>query len=578
MRRLLGRVGVATKSIISKPLSEQLILRPYQRECISSILKAFEENRRAAVSLPTGSGKTVIFCELIRSVLKPGKRALVIVNRREIAKQVRDTLVRSGMTAGIDSGTEGYSDEKKVLVGTIQTLMRPARLEKYDPTDFGLIVIDEAHHSAASSYFEVLSHFGALENSSKLKVLGVSATFWRHDDKALGSIFDDIVYHQPLQAMMEDGYLCKAKLTKIHVEREKYMERAQAFLSNDGLNLVVNSWKQTHPYYDSTVIFTIDTKHIDLLVTRFRSNGIDARALHGRLTSRQRDQVLSDFRDKKFPVLVNCGVLTEGTDIPSIDQIILARPLKSISLTLQMVGRGLRKWPGKEHCNIIQFPELMDSELVSKSIEPSLRSLGMSLFVEDSANTEEKHGTKDRPQYTEDSTLGENFFLKETEFNVLDLFKTAQTKGYAWVWYSGKFFLFLGRGSLGYFRVSRVKNSGDWVAEAKFFRKGRNYCPKPIEITVDSNLSRVKLAAEVAAEQQAGYRSRFLKSEAEWRKKELTSGQLRFFEKLDIPPESMPSSAGEASDVISLIRVGYKPTESLFNKTVTNLNSARTKD
>lgn len=567
--RLLRRFG-STKPIAAENLlgiSGKYRLRPYQQDCIASVMDAFKKNKRAAVSLPTGSGKTVIFCELIRSVLKNGLRALVIVNRREIAKQVRNTLLGFNMSAGIDSGTQEYTSDTKVVVGTIQTLIRPNRLARYNPQEFGLIVVDEAHHSAADSYSEVLSHFGALQSPSRICVLGVSATFWRRDDRALSSIFDDIVYHQPLDAMMAKGHLCSAKLTKIHVEKQKGIERAQAFLSDDGLKLVVNSWRQTQPSYRSTVVFAIDIKHIDFLVAKFRSNGIDARALHGRLATRRRDELLSEFRDQKFPVLVNCGVLTEGTDIPSIDQIILARPLKSVSLTLQMVGRGLRKYPGKDHCNIIQFPELMDSELVSRSIEPSLKALGTPLFVEDLSSSDETRDSKEhRVEYTEDSTLGDDFYLKESKFNALDLFKAARTKGYAWVGYSGKFFLFMGRGSLGYFRVSRRPNSKDWIAETGFFRSGATYRPKPIEIMVDTNLSRVKLAAEMAAEQQAGYRARFLKSDAEWRHNEMTEGQRNFFKKMKVSSEILPSSAGEASDIISLIRVGYKPSESLFTK------------
>lgn len=105
----------------------------------------------------------------------------------------------------------------------------------------------------------------------------------------------------------------------------------------------------------STLVFCVDLAHVSDLTAAFRRHGIDAKFVTGDTPKRVRSERLDAFRDLQYPVLLNCGVFTEGTDIPNIDCVILARPTKSRNLLVQMIGRGMRLYPKKENCHVIDM-------------------------------------------------------------------------------------------------------------------------------------------------------------------------------------------------------------------------------
>lgn len=201
---------IHTRSLSASVIPEKFTLRPYQEAAIASVMDALNRPKhpksRLGVSSPTGSGKTRMFVELARrlSESKPGK-VLVIVNGIELASQAYDAFVSGWPSASVemDQSASVATGDADVTIATFQTLIRPGRMSKYDPADFKLLLVDEAHHAAARSYVDILAHFdpsihGEQDSvtGSKVPIVGFSATFSRHDSLALGKVFEEIVFHK----------------------------------------------------------------------------------------------------------------------------------------------------------------------------------------------------------------------------------------------------------------------------------------------------------------------------------------------------------------------------------------------
>jgi ATP-dependent helicase IRC3 len=179
-------------------------LRPYQEESITSVLTSLAKGaRRLGLSLATGSGKTVIFSHLIDRVPPPTPEAtqtLVLAHRRELVEQAARhvTQLYPNKSVEIEMGNQHATGTADITVASVMSLASGARLQKYDPARFKLILVDEAHHIAAPTYLSVLDHFDLLEKDAKTHtaLVGVSATFSRADGISLGTAIDHIVYHK----------------------------------------------------------------------------------------------------------------------------------------------------------------------------------------------------------------------------------------------------------------------------------------------------------------------------------------------------------------------------------------------
>ena len=332
--------------------------------------------KRQAVSLPVGSGKTVIFTTMIPLVPNPmpgASKTLVLAHRTELLEQAARRLRHSHpqLRVATEQGAETavpLLPQADVVVASVPTLGRSGsqRLKAYNPRDFKCIIIDEAHHASASSYLRILQHFGALEDSSHLLVWGCSATLRRHDGVGLGTVFKELSYQRSMLDMWSEGWLCRpvALQVKSDVDLSRVPRSGGDFVAAElakAANLatrnamIVRSWQDhVHPQQRrSTLVFCINVDHTQAVVEAFQAKGIDARAVTGSTTAEERAYILEEFRKQSFPVLVNCAVFTEGTDIPCIDCIIFARPTQSEGLFQQMLGRGLRLFPGKKDCLVI---------------------------------------------------------------------------------------------------------------------------------------------------------------------------------------------------------------------------------
>lgn len=357
--------------------SSTIQLRDYQQHVIDLCMNRILSNRgtraRFGVSLATGGGKTVIFTNLIKQLGEQHRfaRTLVLAHRRELVNQAAGTIRKFIPNSNVQIEMGKFvaslgddSHELQVVIASVQSLIR--RLENYQPNAFDLIIIDEAHHAVAKSYLQILQHF-----KQDVPVVGFSATFERADKKALETVIDEIVYHRGILDMIEDKWLCDAKFTAVSVNCDlsgvETSSNTQDFML-DSLSQVMNRKEvnemvfQSYQHksaqndgFNSTLLFAVDIEHVKTLYQLFKDHGINANYVTANTPADKRDQIVTDFKNGKVEVLMNCGIFTEGTDMPNIDCILLCRPTRSRSLMVQMIGRGLRLHHSKDFCHIIDF-------------------------------------------------------------------------------------------------------------------------------------------------------------------------------------------------------------------------------
>ena len=361
------------------------LLRGYQRECIEKSLEAFRNGiRRQAVSLPVGSGKTVIFSNLIREIIsKPttdspkSKKALVLAHREELLLQACRQIERwcPGAKIALDQGaTHANPEEADVIVASVPSLGRinsEERRSKYDPSQFGCIIVDEAHHAAAPTYQRIFEHF-QVQDRQDLLLWGCSATLSRNDELALSQVFDQVVFHIDLKRMMDEGWLSPAHVFQIETDVDlsgvrmsetrydgkdfNFQELNLAVNTPERNRLVVDTWRKFalgEHQRRSTIVFGLGVSHVQSMQAEFARIGVQAEYITGTTPDAIRTTHLEDFARGRLPVLINCAVLTEGTDLPITDCILLTRPTCNANLYIQMVGRGLRRHPDKKYCLVL---------------------------------------------------------------------------------------------------------------------------------------------------------------------------------------------------------------------------------
>ncbi|KZO95206.1 P-loop containing nucleoside triphosphate hydrolase protein [Calocera viscosa TUFC12733] len=442
-RRQLSQLSSAATSVLddSPAPTGSITLRPYQESCIQSCLDALSAGyTRIGVSSPTGSGKTAIFLSLISRMPPPESRpdatqALVIVSSVELVRQTAKTAAAMfpRLRVEVEQSRTAATGTADLTIGTYQTLISQGRLQKFDPSRMKAVVVDEAHHAAAPSYRQILSYFDpvigtglapdakppaeveAIEDNVKLQpapeeaassgvpIIGFSATFSRHDGLALGKVFQQIVYHRDFLEMIKEQWLCNVRFTivkatlnlsKVRVSSATgdFTPSSLAHVVNaPSINkLVVKTWLDRAKKRKSTLIFCADVQHVIDLTDAFRKRRVDAHFLHSKMAASEREDLLSDFRQGKFPVLVNCAILVEGADMPNIDCVVLCRPTRSRNLFAQMIGRGMRLSPdtGKTDCRIIDFVDSI-SRVQGVVNVPTLFGLDPDTIVKDDASLEE---------------------------------------------------------------------------------------------------------------------------------------------------------------------------------------------
>ena len=310
-------------------------LRPYQKECIDTILALPPGSYLAQMA--TGLGKTVTFANIPRQ-----GRVLLLSHREELVEQPRKYY---DCSFGVERGKE-HSHGEEVVSASVQSLVR--RLDRFEPDAFDMIITDECHHAAASTYRKIYDHF-----TPRLHI-GFTATPNRGDKVRLDGVFSKIIFQRDLRWAIQNGYLTDIRclrvnigydLTSVHTRMGDY---APGELE-EAMEGTADAIAQAYREYASgaTLIFAVSVRQAEEIAARIP----DAVVVTGE--TKDRAAVIRDFTDGKIPCIVNVMVFTEGTDIPRVETVIVARPTQSEALYTQMVGRGLRLYPGKEKLTLI---------------------------------------------------------------------------------------------------------------------------------------------------------------------------------------------------------------------------------
>lgn len=314
-------------------------LRPYQQEAVDLVNSL--ESGSYLLNLATGLGKTVIFSSFERK----GK-VLVLVHREELAYQAKS---KYDCKVGLEMA-DYKSNGEDVVIASIQSLVR--RLEKFPKNYFDMIIIDEGHHAAAPTYKKILEYF-----NNRLTI-GVTATVNRGDNVRLDNVYSEIIYEKDLKWAIKNKYLTDIYCMRVNIgyDISKVARRMGDFAPGE-LDKAMNQEVLNQAIFDAykkyakgqTLIFACSVKHAEAIAEKIPG------AIAVTAETKNREEIIKKFTNREIPVLVNCMLFTEGTDIPLVETVMIARPTSNSSLYTQMVGRGLRLYPGKDKLILIDL-------------------------------------------------------------------------------------------------------------------------------------------------------------------------------------------------------------------------------
>ncbi|KAK5729240.1 putative ATP-dependent helicase IRC3 [Elasticomyces elasticus] len=562
-------------------------LRPYQEEVIQSVLDYLGRGeKRLGVSLATGGGKTVVFSHLIDRIEAPtasAARTLIVAHKQELVDQAVEHCRRlyPHRIIEVEMAGQHASGSAEITVASVATLNSKNRLQKFDASTFKLLIVDEAHHIVAKSYMNVLRHFGLDKRETKpvTALVGVSATLSRSDGLGLGKALDHIVYHKDYLAMIEGEYLTNVIFTtvqsgtnlkgvKVSSGDFQTSSLSEAINTPETNSLTVRAWfeKAQTQGRRSTLVFAVDVAHVTSLAATFRKFGMDARFVTGTTDKQIRKETVQAFRNGDFPVLLNCGVFTEGTDIPNIDCILLARPTKSSNLLVQMIGRGLRLHSNKKNCHVIDMVSALESGIVTT---PTLFGLDPDEILDqaDAKTLQATKVAKEEELKLEQSAEGNTVALPGnvifTDYDsVQDLIEDTSEDRHihaisqlAWVHIGpNEYVLSPAAGDLTIARSSEgYKVSFKATIPHSIRKKSPFMRPQPVASALNLEHA-VRIADKYA-------RGKFIwalvSRTAPWRSKPATEGQLSFLNKSlnrELKPESI--TKGKAADWITKVKHG----------------------
>ena len=529
-------------------MATQLSLRNYQEEAIAAVFAAWAEGmRKPAVVLPCGAGKTVIFSHLAaQSMERDGRRVLVIVNRDELCDQAMDKMraiaphLRTGKVKAADDETGA-----DVVVASVQTLARPARLERLLRSEtrrpFGLVVTDECHFAAAQSYITVL---GAFPDANHV---GFTATLARGDGVGLGSVWDGVAYSKSILWMISKGYLVDVRGREITAEGLDLgsVKRTQGdyqvgalgeAMVDSGANEVAAEAYRLHAGDRSGVAFTPTVASAHDLATELRKRDIATAVVSGETPRDERLRAYEDSRTGRVQVLANCQVLTTGFDAPWLSCAMIARPTQSQTLWIQMAGRSIRTWPGKKDALILNLGGAGGKLRSLIDLEPgAVKAVRENETLTEAMVREEEEGNRALPSGS---------LAYELKHRDMDLFAGSSQ---SWLTTAAGI-LFIPAGESGEVLLWQSQTPGLWdvVHAPKTGKWTRLHADLPIGTATGW--------AETEADDLAGFNVR---KTASWRKKRPSEAQLEFAARLRIDlPKDVRS--GELGNLISVALASRK--------------------
>ena len=333
-------------------------LRKYQVQAKNAVLEEWNKGiKKTLLVLPTGTGKTVVFSSIAEERVKQNHRVLILAHRAELLSQAADKIKKLTQldTALEKRDSHSVNTMFPITLGSVQTLQQKQRLDEFPKDYFQDIIVDEAHHSLAKSYQNIFDHF------SDANILGVTATPSRGDKKILTEWFDSIAYEYSMRQAIVEKYLVPIKAQLIPLTLD-----ISTVKINNGDYAINEIGSALEPYLQSiaeqmkkyckgrkTIVFLPLISTSQLFFKILQDIGIRAAEVNSK--SMNREEILHNFENGKYDVLCNAMLLTEGWDCPSVDCVIILRPTKIESLYRQMIGRGMRIFPGKKDLLLLDF-------------------------------------------------------------------------------------------------------------------------------------------------------------------------------------------------------------------------------
>ena len=375
-------------------------LRPYQQKAVDNTIEYFKKSRDPAVIvLPTGAGKSLVVAELAK--IARG-RVLVLAHVKELVEQNYQKYISYDLEAGIYSaGLQKKESHQKVIFGSIQSV---ARADKDFFEDFTILIIDECHrvnNEGETQYAQVIDRLKSANPG--LCILGLTATpyrlgmGWIYEYSFKGEMksqekkfFKHCLFELSLEYMIKNKYLTspvKIDLPVTSYDFSQISEQGRLYSVSEVEELlkqqkrltplIINNIIDITESYDRSgvMIFSSTVNHAKEILSYLPEG--EAALITGDTDQSQRDQIIDEFKAKKYKYLVNVSVLTTGFDAPHVDVIAILRPTESVSLYQQIIGRGLRLHPGKTDCFILDYtglghdiysPEISDKKPNKESV------------------------------------------------------------------------------------------------------------------------------------------------------------------------------------------------------------------
>lgn len=428
----------------NKQTPPSLVLRPYQIQCVEDVLTAYSHGVvRQVVQASVGAGKTVIFAHLIPKIpqLTPrARQVLVLAHRTELIEQAAEKIRAANPTlrVAIEQAERRAPEDADVIVASVPTIGRKDsdRIQKFNPDNFKAVLTDECHRATAQSYRNIFNYFGVDSPKANKLLIGFTATPKRSDGVGLDNVFDEIVFVKSTIDLIEEKYLCGIRamrittstdLSGVSIHNGDFAEEELALAINtpERNSLIVDTWqKHCENIRRSSLAFCSNVQHTEDLMVAFTERGIDARCITYKTPKDDRARFIAEFKLFKFPVLISVSALSEGTDIPNIDSLLLARPTQSTTVFIQAIGRGLRTCDGKPDCLIIDFVDACKGKSLVGL--PSLLGLPIDFDLEgqDAVKIyrELQEINKENPHaLSKAKTLAEARKLKEEEFDIFSV-------------------------------------------------------------------------------------------------------------------------------------------------------------